>query len=103
MAEKEPKQPDATPGRTTQEGDEPGSAGRGWHGDSQGHAEAGRKGGKAVSQNRDHMAKIGSKGGKTVSQNRDHMVQIGRKGGKARGANQAAGRDASGETPPEKS
>ncbi len=28
------------------------SKGRGWHGDSKGHAEAGRKGGKASSGNR---------------------------------------------------
>jgi len=55
--------------------------GRGWHGDPAGHAEAGRKGGKAVSQNRDHMAEIGRKGGISVSRDRDHMAQIGRKGG----------------------
>src|SRR5689334_22860426 len=37
--------------------------GRGWHGDPQGHAEAGRKGGETVSQDRGHMAEIGKKGG----------------------------------------
>ncbi|MCW3100346.1 MAG: hypothetical protein JWL77_5964 [Chthonomonadaceae bacterium] len=66
------------------------SGGRGWHGDSEGHARAGRKGGTAVSRNREHMAQIGSKGGKTVSSNREHMAQIGSRGGKARGQKQAA-------------
>ncbi|SRR5258706_9476514 len=45
--------------------------------------EAGRKGGIAVSQNRDHMAQIGRKGGHAVSSDRDHMAEIGRKGGTA--------------------
>ena len=45
--------------------------------------EAGRKGGIAVSQNRDHMAEIGRKGGHTVSTDREHMAEIGRKGGTA--------------------
>lgn len=66
------------------------AGGRGWHGDSEGHARAGRKGGTAVSRNREHMAQIGSKGGKTVSSNREHMAQIGSRGGKARGQKQAA-------------
>ena len=66
------------------------AGGRGWHGDSEGHARAGRKGGTAVSRNREHMAEIGSKGGKTVSSNREHMAQIGSRGGKARGQKQAA-------------
>jgi len=43
--------------------------------------EAGRKGGLAVSRNRDHMALIGRKGGRAVSADRDHMARIGRKGG----------------------
>jgi uncharacterized protein len=43
----------------------------------------GQKGGRTVSQNREHMAQIGRKGGKTVSQDRKHMAEIGRKGGKA--------------------
>jgi len=47
-------------------------------------AEAARKGGLAVSSNREHMAKIGRKGGQTVSQNREHMAKIGEKGGAAR-------------------
>lgn len=45
--------------------------------------EVARKGGLAVSRNRQHMAEIGRKGGQTVSKNRDHMAQIGRKGGEA--------------------
>jgi general stress protein YciG len=59
--------------------------GRGWHGDPEGHAEAGRKGGEAVSQDREHMAEIGRKGGEAVSQDREHMAEIGREGGEARG------------------
>lgn len=55
--------------------------GRGWHGNPEGHAEAGRKGGSIVSQNRQHMAEIGSRGGKKVAQDRQHMAEIGRKGG----------------------
>lgn len=47
-------------------------------------AEAARKGGQAVSANREHMAAIGRKGGQTVSQNREHMAKIGEKGGAAR-------------------
>jgi general stress protein YciG len=42
-----------------------------------------RKGGEAVSRNREHMASIGSRGGEAVSKNREHMSQIGRKGGEA--------------------
>lgn len=45
--------------------------------------EAGRKGGEAVSRDREHMAQIGRKGGEAVSRNREHMAQIGRKGGEA--------------------
>lgn len=55
--------------------------GRGWHGDSEGHRSAGRKGGVKVSQNRAHMAEIGRRGGQKVSANREHMSQIGRRGG----------------------
>ena len=46
---------------------------------------AGRKGGQAVSQDRDHMSDIGRKGGEAVSANRDHMSEIGREGGHSRG------------------
>jgi uncharacterized protein len=42
---------------------------------------AGRKGGEAVSRNRDHMASIGRRGGEAVSRDREHMANIGRKGG----------------------
>jgi len=57
-------------------------SGRGWHGDSEGHASAGRKGGTKVSQNRSHMAEIGRRGGAKVSQDRSHMSEIGQRGGK---------------------
>jgi general stress protein YciG len=46
--------------------------------------EAGRKGGEAVSEDREHMSQIGKKGGETVSKDREHMSQIGREGGKQR-------------------
>jgi len=62
-----------------------GTSGRGWHGDPQGHANAGSKGGRSVSQIRDHMPSIGRKGGQAVSRDRRHMAEIGRKGGQARG------------------
>ena len=52
---------------------------------------AGRKGGQAVSQDRDHMAEIGRRGGSAVSQDRDHMAEIGREGGQARGRFEANG------------
>ena len=45
--------------------------------------EVARKGGLAVSRNRQHMAEIGRKGGQAVSKNREHMAKIGRKGGAA--------------------
>lgn len=45
--------------------------------------EVARKGGLAVSRNRQHMAEIGRKGGQSVSKNRAHMAAIGRKGGEA--------------------
>ncbi len=44
-----------------------------------------RKGGEAVSKNREHMAEIGRKGGEEVSKNREHMAEIGRKGGESSG------------------
>jgi general stress protein YciG len=51
--------------------------------------EVARKGGLAVSRNREHMAEIGRKGGQSVSRNREHMARIGRKGGTAsRGSGQ---------------
>ncbi len=55
--------------------------------------EAGRKGGEAVSRNRQHMASIGRRGGETVSRDREHMANIGRKGGESGGTvgDEAAG------------
>ncbi len=47
--------------------------------------EIARKGGAAVSRDREHMASIGRKGGEAVSKDREHMSSIGRKGGKAGG------------------
>ena len=55
--------------------------GRGWHGNPEGHAAAGRKGGRKVSQDRAHMAEIGRRGGSKVSEDRSHMADIGRRGG----------------------
>lgn len=46
--------------------------------------EASRKGGQAVSVNRQHMAEIGRKGGQAVSRDREHMARIGEKGGTSR-------------------
>jgi uncharacterized protein len=43
----------------------------------------GRKGGEAVSRNREHMASIGRKGGIAVSRDREHMANIGQKGGRS--------------------
>ncbi len=57
--------------------------------------EAGRKGGEAVSRNRQHMASIGRRGGETVSRDREHMANIGRKGGESGGNDEAAGQNAS--------
>jgi general stress protein YciG len=51
--------------------------------DAKTRQEVARKGGLAVSRNRQHMAEIGRKGGQTVSKNREHMAEIGRKGGEA--------------------
>jgi len=51
--------------------------------DPQTRQEVARKGGLAVSRNKQHMAEIGRKGGQSVSKNREHMAQIGRKGGAA--------------------
>lgn len=44
----------------------------------------GKKGGEAVSRDRQHMSEIGRKGGEAVSRNRAHMAHIGQKGGEAR-------------------
>ncbi len=63
-----------------------GHIGRGWHGDPQGHAAAGSKGGSKIFKDRGraYMAHIGRKGGEAVSRNLEHMAQIGRKGGSAK-------------------
>jgi len=45
--------------------------------------EVARKGGLAVSRNRQHMSEIGRKVGQSVSKNREHMAQIGKKGGES--------------------
>ena len=45
--------------------------------------EVARKGGLAVSRNKQHMSEIGRKGGQAVSKNREHMAKIGKKGGEA--------------------
>lgn len=45
------------------------------------HVEAGKKGGEAISQDREHMSEIGKKGGEAVSRDREHMAEIGREGG----------------------
>jgi uncharacterized protein len=63
------------------------SPGRGWHGDPERHAEAGRKGGAKVAEDREHMAEIGRRGGTKVSQDRQHMAEIGRRGGSKVSAN----------------
>ncbi|HLV80848.1 MAG TPA: hypothetical protein VKT32_11230 [Chthonomonadaceae bacterium] len=72
-------------GNREHEGNRRSGQGRGWHGDPEGHAAAGRKGGQKVASDREHMAQIGRKGGEAVSQDRRHMADIGRKGGQARG------------------
>jgi uncharacterized protein len=55
--------------------------------------QAGRKGGEAVSRDRQHMAEIGKKGGEAVSRDRQHMAEIGRDGGeRSRGGSRSGGR-----------
>ena len=65
--------------------------------DPQTRREVARRGGLAVSKNRQHMAEIGRKGGQSVSRNREHMAEIGRKGG---AASRAKGHPASLPAPP---
>ena len=66
--------------------------------DQQQQREIARKGGQAVSRNREHMAEIGRKGGEAVSGNREHMSQIGQKGGESRGIhNKPGGKNGNGE------
>jgi general stress protein YciG len=42
---------------------------------------AGKKGGAAISQDREHMRMIGKRGGQKTSQDPEHMRAIGKKGG----------------------
>lgn len=46
--------------------------------------EVAKKGGEAVSRNREHMSEIGRRGGESVSRDKQHMSEIGRKGGESR-------------------
>jgi len=55
-------------------------------GDREHMAAIGKKGGERISENREHMADIGKKGGRIVSADREHMAAIGKKGGAARRA-----------------
>ncbi len=62
--------------------------GRGWHGDSAGHAEAGRKGGEKVAEERgpEFYSEIGRKGGEMspgkFEEGSERAREAGRKGGK---------------------
>lgn len=58
-----------------------GGKGRGWHGDPQGHADAGRKGGLIVSKDREHMARIGRKGGQASGASASTRARRTRTGG----------------------
>lgn len=60
--------------------------------DNRKQKEIARKGGHAVSRDREHMAEIGRKGGLTVSRNREHMAEIGRKGGESSGGGRGPSR-----------
>lgn len=61
---------------------------RGWHGDSEGHALAGKKGGKTTSSiyGKSFYVEMGRKGGKVSSgkfvEGSDRAREAGRKGGK---------------------
>lgn len=65
--------------------------GRGWHGDSEGHREAGRQGGEATAQKYgpEFYEEIGRKGGEMspgkFKKGDKRAVEAGRKGGEARG------------------
>lgn len=81
----QPEPTAGTEGRPLERGKAPGRTGaRGTAAmDPKTRQEVARKGGLAVSRNKQHMAEIGRKGGQSVSKNREHMAQIGRKGGAA--------------------
>lgn len=91
----ENKQPEDRPAANESASSEADSPRRGARGtaamDPKTRQEVARKGGLAVSRNRQHMAEIGRKGGQAVSKNRDHMAQIGRKGGAASRGGSAGG------------
>ena len=63
--------------------------GRGWHGDPEGHAKAGRKGGEKVSQERgpEFYSEIGRKGGEAspgkFEKGSQRAREAGRKGGES--------------------
>lgn len=65
--------------------------GKGWHGDPEGHARAGRKGGEKVAAERgsEFFSEIGRKGGEAspgkFQKGSERARQAGRKGGRARG------------------
>ena len=58
--------------------------------------EAGRKGGQTTAESHgpEFYSQIGRKGGEAVSRNRQHMSEIGRKGGEMGGRSRAASRGA---------
>jgi len=62
--------------------------GRGWHGDSAGHARAGRKGGRASGGNFKHdrqkASQAAKKSGGNFANDRERAVLAGRKGGSGR-------------------
>jgi uncharacterized protein len=64
--------------------------GKGWRGDSMGHAKVGRLGGKATARNHDETfySQIGRKGGRlspgNFANDPERAREAGRKGGKAR-------------------
>ncbi|MCM8782700.1 MAG: hypothetical protein NC828_06625 [Candidatus Omnitrophica bacterium] len=64
--------------------------GRGWHGDPEGHAKAGRKGGQKLARERGSkfFSEIGRKGGREspgkFKEGSDRAREAGRKGGRAR-------------------
>ena len=78
------------PEPSPQEGQHQAGRGRGWHGDPEGHAGAGRVGGAKIAQDRAHMAEIGRRGGSKVAEDRAHMAEIGRLGGSKLAQNRAA-------------
>lgn len=65
--------------------------GRGWHGDPEGHAKAGREGGEKVAEERgsEFFSEIGKKGGEAspgkFEKGSERAREAGRKGGQASG------------------